>query len=386
MVGYFDANMSQFSLDVNDTHFGSDPDNFNLVERVSAGYIMNTVNFNRLRLQTGLRIEGTTLRTLGYVPNQDANQNWISDTTVTSNNSYWDPLPSVQARYAFSNATNLRGVYARGISRQNPFDIIPYVSVNDGGNPATTVGNPNLLPTHANNFDLLLEQQVKSLGLFEAGYFYKQLSDPIFAAYTVIPPTSPYYGISGFPVDIQSQNVNGTGAHVSGLEVALQQRFASLRGGFSGLGIDANYTYTASNTEGVPGRTDTPALVGQAKNSFNVEPSYVYRRYSAHLGASYNGTNIYAYQYVDNLPASSGQNSLGPINGPFGDNYFYPHMQIDAQAGARLYRGLHLNVEGLNLNNEVFGFYNGSPKYLTQREFYKPTYSATLRWNLGGER
>ena len=28
---------------------------------------------------------------------------------------------------------------------------------------------------------------------------------------------------------------------------------------------------------------------------------------------------------------------------------------------ARIYRGLQLEVEGLNLNNEVFGFYNGSP-------------------------
>ncbi len=386
LVKYFDANQNEFSLDVNDTHFSSDPDNFNLVERVSAGYIMNTINWDRFRLQTGLRIEGTTLRTLGYVANQDANGNWLSDSTQTSNNTYWDPLPSVQVRYAFSNATNLRAVYARGISRQNPFDLIPYVSPNFGGNPAITVGNPNLLPTHANDFDLLFEQQIKPVGLFEAGYFYKQLGNPIFADYSIVPPTSPYYGTSGAAVDIQQQNVNGSGAHVSGLEVALQQRFAMLPGGFSGLGLDANYTFTTSNTEGVPGRTDTPTLVGQAKNSFNLEPSYEYKRYSVHLGVSYNGANIYAYQYIDNVPAGSGYESPGPINGPWGDNYFYPHLQVDAQAGMRLYRGLHLELNGLNLNNEVFGFYNGSPQYMTQREYYKPTYSATLRWTSAGEK
>jgi hypothetical protein len=53
---------------------------------------------------------------------------------------------------------------------------------------------------------------------------------------------------------------------------------------------------------------------------------------------------------------------------------------------ARIYRGLQLQVQGLNLNNEVFGFYNGSPQYLTQREYYKPTYEISLRWNSGVER
>jgi TonB-dependent receptor len=382
VVAYYNANQNLFKLDVNDTHFSSDPANFNLIERVSAGYIMNTVTIKRLRLQTGLRIEGTSLRTLGYTINQDSSGNWLSDNTVTSNNTYWDPLPSVQARYAFTSATNLRAVYARGISRPNPLDLVPYVSTNFGSNPAITVGNPNLLPTHANDFDLLFEHQIKSLGLIEAGYFYKQLSNPIFADYTLIPPTSPYYGTSNNPgEDLQQQNVNGSGAHVSGFEIALQERFASLPGGFSGLGINANYTYTTSNTEGVPGRTDTPTLVGQAKNSYNLEPSYEYKRYSAHMGISYNGANIYAYQYINNAVAGSGKNSAGPLNGPWGDNYFFPHLQVDAQVGARLYKGLHLVLNGLNLTNEVFGFYNGSPQYFTQREYYKPTYSATLRWN-----
>ncbi len=386
LVGYFDSNPSLFSLDVNDTHFSSDPANFNLVERVSAGYIMNTINWNRFRLQTGLRIEGTTLRTLGYIANQDANGNWISDSTAKTNNAYWDPLPSVQARYAITSDTNIRAVYARGISRPNPYDLIPYVAPNFGSNPAITIGNPNLLPTHANDYDVLVEHQMRSVGLIEGGYFYKQLSNPIFADYSIIPPSSPYYGTSGAAVDIQQQNVNGSGAHVSGLEIAYQQRFTALPGGFSGLGISANYAFTTSNTEGVPGRTDTPTLVGQAKNSYNVNPSYEYKRYSAHLGVSYNGANIYAYQYINNAPAGSGLNSPGPINGPWGDNYFYPHLQIDAQVGMRLYRGLHLELNGLNLNNEVFGFYNGSTEYMTQREYYKPTYSASLRWNSSREK
>jgi hypothetical protein len=36
---------------------------------------------------------------------------------------------------------------------------------------------------------------------------------------------------------------------------------------------------------------------------------------------------------------------------------------------------------GLNLTNEVFGFYQGSPQYQVQREFYQPTIAAGFRWS-----
>lgn len=35
---------------------------------------------------------------------------------------------------------------------------------------------------------------------------------------------------------------------------------------------------------------------------------------------------------------------------------------------------------GFNFNNEVFCFYNGSPQYVAQREYYHPTYAGGLRW------
>jgi hypothetical protein len=55
-------------------------------------------------------------------------------------------------------------------------------------------------------------------------------------------------------------------------------------------------------------------------------------------------------------------------------------LQVDAQASVRVQRTLTVLWQGLNLTDQVFGFYNGSPWYLTQREYYKPTYSFGLRW------
>jgi hypothetical protein len=76
-----------------------------------------------------------------------------------------------------------------------------------------------------------------------------------------------------------------------------------------------------------------------------------------------------------------GDLTAGGTAGPGGDNYLYPHTQVDAQATVRLVRGLTVVAYGLNLTNEVFGFYNGSPQYVVQREFYKPTFAIGVRFN-----
>jgi hypothetical protein len=91
------------------------------------------------------------------------------------------------------------------------------------------------------------------------------------------------------------------------------------------------------------------------------------------MNVTYNQASIFAYQYADGTP--------GGIKGPLGDIYFFNHTQIDAQGGFALRHGFQLLVTALNLNNEVFGFYEGSEPYFIQREFYQPTYSFGVRWS-----
>jgi hypothetical protein len=47
--------------------------------------------------------------------------------------------------------------------------------------------------------------------------------------------------------------------------------------------------------------------------------------------------------------------------------------------------GVHLIASFLNLNNEVFGFYQGSEQFPIQREYYSGTISGGLRWTSGSE-
>jgi hypothetical protein len=69
-----------------------------------------------------------------------------------------------------------------------------------------------------------------------------------------------------------------------------------------------------------------------------------------------------------------------PITGPSGDLYLYPHLQEDAEGSFRIRRRLRFVAAGLNLNNKVFGFYNGSNPFFIQREYYKPRYTFGFRW------
>jgi len=73
------------------------------------------------------------------------------------------------------------------------------------------------------------------------------------------------------------------------------------------------------------------------------------------------------------------------LHGPNGDQYLYAHTQYDIQGSYRVAKGLEAVAYGLNLSNEVFGFFQGSTRFPIQREFYKPTAAVGLRWTSARE-
>jgi hypothetical protein len=94
------------------------------------------------------------------------------------------------------------------------------------------------------------------------------------------------------------------------------------------------------------------------------------------MGLTHNDGYIWSYAGSNATPTAAG------------DTYLYPHTQVDAQVSYWIPRGhgLQALVSMLNLNNEVFGFYNGSERYPIQREYYNRTISLGLRWTLSPER
>jgi TonB-dependent receptor len=368
-------NPTALPLDEAATHLNSDPANYNLQERIAAGYVMNTVDLgSKYHLQTGLRIEATHEANTGYLVEDDTNGNYLSTSPVNGTGSYINLLPSVQLRYAIDQNSDIRAVYGRGISRPNPYDLVPYKTLDESTTPNTeNIGNPALVAEHANDFDLLYEKFLPSVGMIEAGYFYKRLGLPLFQTETTVPNPFPN---PITPDVLLTQWVNGGHAYVQGVEVAYQQHLTFLPGVLSGARIDANMTWTSSANYDMTGRTDSPALVGQAPFSYNINPSYATKRALVSLAISYDGPNIATYQY-QNTGASA---VPGRIAGPYGDNYYYERTQVDAQASYYLGKGVTFTASEENANNAILGFYNGSTQYMTQREYYKPIYYGGLRW------
>jgi TonB-dependent receptor len=365
-------------LDVAATHQASDAANYNLQERVSAGYIMNTLQLgSKFHLQTGLRVEGTQTTTTGYLVTTDPNGNYVGTTPENGSGSYVNPLPSVQLRYSIDNNSDIRTVYGRGISRPDPYQLVPYIVFTEGGSNLSTVaiGNTALVAEHANDYDLLYERYLPRFGMVEAGYFYKQITRPIYLEQSIVPATGSSLS-QLYAGDYVQQEVNGDHAYVQGVEVAYQQHLSYLPGILAGARINANFTFTNSANCNLVNRTDTPQLVGQAPFSWNIAPAYATKRALATVAVSHNGPDIYAYQYQSTGPAAV---PFGPA-GPNGDNFFYAHTQVDAKASFYLGKGFSAMALGENMNNAVFGFYNGNPQFMVQREYYKPTYSGGIRW------
>jgi TonB-dependent receptor len=377
VFAFYNANRSAFTTTVNTQ--GTDPQEFDLVEKVSAGYFMNTVDLSsRWRLIAGLRIEATNENVTNFSFDLDNS----TQAPAKFNGSYITYEPSAALKFAATPNDNIRFFYARGLSRPDPDQIALALDWTDHGNGSAplqaTLGNPSLVAETGDDIDVLYDHYFQTFGVFSAGYFYKFLHDPIVTKefdHQLQPPG----GQSG--IYQVTEPVNAGSGWVTGVELAYLQHFSSLPGAWAGLGLSVNYGYADSRAIGFPGRTLVhPHLPRTSPNVFNFSPTYDRGRVSLRLGVSYNQASIYAYQYTDGTDPLNPTPTPGGLYGPLSDPYFYTHVQVDAQGSVRMNHGLTLLAYVLDLNNEVFGFYQGSPQYMIQREYYQPTYSAGIRW------
>src|SRR5467141_3604468 len=385
------GNPAQFAPDVATDIRRSAGAFFDANERIYAGCLQNVISFGKLRLQTGVRFDASDT---GFLANRivtsDPSDPTITPTTprITPNRQsagYFNALPSVQAQYQLDKNTNLRANFSQGIARPNIGDLVPTTIVDPNASPFPGVvieGNPNLKPTKANNYDILIEHFFQPLGILQGGYFYKQLSDPIYPTASTIPAGQPNAGLRLL------QSINGPSAHIQGIEVSWEQRFSFLPGLLSGFGVSANYSYTQSGVtfpstfDG--GRIDNAPLSRQAPNTWNAGFTYDKARFAMRFAASHNDANIQFYNY-SLVGAATDRDPILGLKGPGGDVYFYAHTQFDIQGSYRIAKGFRFEASGLNLSNEAFGFYQGSTIYPIQREFYKPTVSFGFRWTSSPE-
>jgi TonB-dependent receptor len=155
---------------------------------------------------------------------------------------------------------------------------------------------------------------------------------------------------NGVPYDI-STTVNANSGKIKGYELAYQQFYDFLPGVFSGLGLQANYTYVDSSVENpfaTPGG-GIPTLVPLeklSKHSYNIVGLYEKGPLSARVAYNWRG------RYLDTT-VGSGANGQPQIQAPY--------ASLDASIGYNLNSHVALTLEAVNLNNRMNRTYIGSP-------------------------
>ncbi len=293
-----------------------------------------------------------------YVQTDQSSTGVLSGTSVTVNRTYDDWLPSFNVALYPTRNIVIRGAIAKVITRPSLGNLTPGGTI-DGFNFRITYGNPQLNPYRATNFDLSAEWYFAPGGILSvAGFIKKVESFPISQAFSAtfastglprdaLPPSSPAY-INFDPNQLYTitANVNGTGATLKGVELALQLPFSAFTSNtiLKNFGILANATFiesTASyNVQGpaiVPGgalvnAVRTATLFGVSKQAYNATLYYDDGKFSTRASASYRG------RYID---ANSGTGNIFEGYGPT--------WNVDASIRYKFTDWLELSVEGNNL-------------------------------------
>jgi TonB-dependent receptor len=301
---------------------------------------------------------------------------------VTDTQDYTDLFPSAQVRYSVDDNSNVRLAVTRAIARANYSDLAPHVSGQICSTCALkfsnlSVGNPDLKPQHAWNLDLLGEHYVGASGVLSAGVFYKQITDFIYKRQFVY--NGPATEFDGY---YATAPANGGDGHLVGGEFDFSRRLDFLPGVPSGFGFDVNWTQVYSKAAIAKDTATTAATLGTPVVRFARLP-----RQSNSLGnfaLTYDSPRVSgraAWQYQGESITSYGDGTATPS----GDNWFLPHSQLDASLTVELRSDVSLQLMGLNLNNAVFGFYNGNSQaqFSGQREYYGRSVIMSVKYGFG---
>ena len=190
MRDYFNTNRAALELAELDSEIESNGATYVNEEDIFAAYIMSSVDIDKLHIVAGVRYERTDFSTSGMrvelIENEETDVEDVVNTVWEAERDYDHWLPSINARYAFSDKLQLRAAYTQTISRPKfedvaAFQIIESKTEEDDGVFVTEreaeVGNPELQPYEAQNFDLSIEYYPGDIGVLSAGYFYKDIDN-----------------------------------------------------------------------------------------------------------------------------------------------------------------------------------------------------------------
>lgn len=329
------------------TEYQKLPNDYDYVEKYSAGYLMSQLNVGQVFTAVGgIRWENLESAFHAYnlldardAAKQKAN---VKEVTVYPSNHFL--LPMIQMKFTPVSWADVRYSFTQTLARPDYHQLTPHFAIANGGGSVNS-GNPNLKPAQAYNHDLMFSFHSNELGLLTIGGFYKEIKN--FTYSTSYRLRAGKYTLPGRDSvksfdDLGSPPVDGATlftyvnspykAYIRGLEFDLQTRFWYLPFPLDGLLIGINYTHINSSTrypwtkERVGGTRFNPTyiqidssragrLIFQPNDIGNIYLGYDYEGFSIKISFVYQGNST---SYVGAYPEADG----------FTDDYFRTDVAI----------------------------------------------------------
>lgn len=346
--------------------------NYEATEQIHAGYLrLDQKLGKRLDATIGLRIENTRLKTSGVNYIMDENDNESLKPTGEYKNDYTNLLPSLLLRYKTGDDGSIRASVTKTMSRPKYSALVANKRFNIADQEAT-IGDPNIKPTTAWNFDLSIDHYFKSIGMVSLGLFYKDMKN-------VNIETLGYYtgeelGLTGNEEMFEvTQNMNAYDARVYGVEAACQRDFGFIAPSLRCLGFYGNYTYTHTTTRNYNPRlgidsNDDVKMAGSPEHTANA--SLYFEKGGVNIRLSYN----FASSFIDQM--NTGSREL--------DRYYDKVSYLDLNASYTWGKQTKFTVfaEANNLLNQPLRYYQGTKDRTMQTEYYGVKVNAGFKINL----
>ena len=346
--------------------------NYKATEQIHAAYLRLDQRLGaKLTATAGLRMESTRLKTSGVNYMVDEEEEESLTPTGEFRNNYTNWLPSLLLKYTPDDNSNVRFSITKTISRPKYSALVANKSFNLADQEAT-IGDPNIKPTEAWNFDLSADYYFKSIGMVSLGLFYKDIKNVNVESLGYY--TGEELGLAGngelFEV---TQNMNAYDARVFGVEVAWQRDFGFIAPELRCLGFYGNYTYTHSTTRNYNPRLgiedgDDVKMAGSPEHTANA--SLYFEKNGVNVRLSYN----FASDFIDMM--NTGSREL--------DRYYDKVNYLDLNASYTWGKNTKFTVyaEANNLLNQPLRYYQGESKRTMQVEYYGVKVNAGIKISL----
>ena len=311
-------------------------DSFAIEEETVSGYGQARYSGEILgfpvRGNIGVRIVNTDQTSRGFL---------ADGSPLNLTQSYTEVLPSGNLAIELTDELLFRVAGSKSLTRPTLTKLSPGGTIAPTGLTAS-LGNPELNPFSATQFDLSLEWYFADEALASATFFYKDVesfivnvtSESTIQAGTLINDAGVDVSNAVFTV---TRPINGEGASVKGVELSLQTPFTFLPAPFDGFGMVLNYTYADSKSEIMfNNQTIKTLLPGQSESSYNLIGYYEKGKFGTRIAYSWRDEFLYE------IRASNSQRS----------NFTASYGQLDLNAQYDITDNIVLTFDALNLLEE----------------------------------